>query len=151
MINYGEQISIKICDMGTNMEHNVSLRKTINSNKFYIQGRWFLEFVSRRNLREGTMIGMSRDYKSSNLHFFVLDSDQVYVNFNSSLTSVLSIIRLKSNHINHLPSSRCNPVSLYLDYLLIKRMGKIFFYLRFMHIFKVLQMLILYELFNLIF
>ena len=33
MINYGEQISIKICDMDTNMEHNVSLRKTTNTQK----------------------------------------------------------------------------------------------------------------------
>lgn len=70
----GDEMRVLICDMDTNTKHNMSFRNCKDSGRFTIQGNWYKEFVERRNLKEGMLIGLYWDVGSSSLHFSVLDN-----------------------------------------------------------------------------
>ncbi|XP_010268099.1 PREDICTED: B3 domain-containing protein At5g26805-like [Nelumbo nucifera] len=73
VINRGEQVPIVVRDLDTCTKHNLYLRKWANDTTFTIHNYWTKEFVERRGLKEGELIGMYWDPRSSSLCFSVLN------------------------------------------------------------------------------
>ena len=73
LVNDREEKRLLIRDMDTNTEHRLSLTCE-ESGRFTIQGNWNKEFVERRNLKKGMLVGLYWDIYSSSLHFSVLDN-----------------------------------------------------------------------------
>ncbi|KAL3504471.1 hypothetical protein ACH5RR_034312 [Cinchona calisaya] len=70
----GEKLLVTIRDMDTSTNHNLIFSMCKDTGRFTIQGDWYKDFVERRNLKEGMLVGLYWDRDSSSLHFSVLDN-----------------------------------------------------------------------------
>ncbi|KAI8024836.1 B3 domain-containing protein [Camellia lanceoleosa] len=73
VIEDGEQVPIVVCDWDTRTDHKLILRKWSSDENYSIYACWIKEFVARRQLKVGMLIGMYWDIGSSALRFSVLN------------------------------------------------------------------------------
>ncbi|CAH8348388.1 unnamed protein product [Eruca vesicaria subsp. sativa] len=64
---------IKVKDLDTNTVHTVSFWKEIHEDNFASRETWIKEFVLRRSLVAGMIVGMYRDFNVNMLCISVLE------------------------------------------------------------------------------
>ncbi|KAF5185505.1 B3 domain-containing protein [Thalictrum thalictroides] len=71
-LNGGDQIIIPVRDVDMRTEHKIFLRKYNSDDIFIIHNNWMMDFVYRRDLKEGDTIGMYWNRTSASIFFSVL-------------------------------------------------------------------------------
>nr|CAN61594.1 hypothetical protein VITISV_030556 [Vitis vinifera] len=69
-----EQVPIVIIDVDTNTKHSLFFKKWSQDENFIIHSSWMNDFVRRRDLQEGMLIGMYWDIRSSSFKFSILNN-----------------------------------------------------------------------------
>lgn len=72
LIERGQQIPIIIRDLDTKSEHSLFIKKSTIDESFIISTFWVRDFVHRRDLKEGDMIGMYWHPRTNSFCFSVL-------------------------------------------------------------------------------
>lgn len=73
-LNNGQTVLFQMVDLDTNTEHLLTFRKWPNGERerYFIHENWIKDFVRRRNLRVGMLVGMYWDIRTKALRFSVL-------------------------------------------------------------------------------
>lgn len=72
----GEQVPIVVWDLDTGTKHNLTLKKWPYAENFLIHAGWTRDFVARRGLKVGMMIGMYWDVRSESLRFSLINMEE---------------------------------------------------------------------------
>ncbi|KAG7552027.1 hypothetical protein ISN45_Aa06g026440 [Arabidopsis thaliana x Arabidopsis arenosa] len=67
---------ILVKDLDTNTIHQVTLWKHLNENNFAMHKSWIEEFVKRRRLVDGMVVGMYWDFEATMFCFSVLEGSE---------------------------------------------------------------------------
>lgn len=73
-MRHKEQLPLAVWDMDTGTSHTVMLKRW-GEDRFYMQSGWVSEFVLRRDLREGMVIGMYWDTITKSIRFSVIKTE----------------------------------------------------------------------------
>ncbi|KAK9291907.1 hypothetical protein L1049_019858 [Liquidambar formosana] len=77
VIHRGGHVPIVMRDLDTNTEHELFFKKWTSDENYVIHTYWKREFVARRGLKEGMLIGMYWNISSSCFCFSVLNNSHV--------------------------------------------------------------------------
>ncbi|CAH8318974.1 unnamed protein product [Eruca vesicaria subsp. sativa] len=72
-IQAGQGVRIRVCDRNSNTEHELVLKRMVNTTGSYVlNGGWIREFVNRRGWEEGQEIGLFWNIDNNRLDIYML-------------------------------------------------------------------------------